>query len=206
MTQHLSPDELIEVVEDRTRLLAAGRAAHLSSCRSCRQQVQELRSVMLEASDLTVPEPSPLFWEHAAKRLSDVVATDLRSRQRGWWERLRLSHMTTAVTTASVVLAVVLGLPFLRAPSDRQAIGAGDSVDGAAERTIAAGLADDVSADEPADWALLLAVADAVEWADSETDLFMVDREALITAVFELTSDEQQALVQLLEAELEGSL
>ena len=36
MAQHLSPEELIDLVEDRARLLGAGRAAHLESCQSCR--------------------------------------------------------------------------------------------------------------------------------------------------------------------------
>ena len=34
----------------------------------------------------------------------------------------------------------------------------------------------------------------------------MVDREAISSAVFELTVDERRALVRLLEAELENSL
>ena len=205
MAQHLSPEELIDLVEDRGRLLG-GRAAHVESCQSCRQQVQEFRGVMLEASELTVPDPSPLFWEHASTRLSKAVETDARSHQGPWRERLSLSHMTTAVATATVVLAVVLGLPFLRIPSERPAVGGIDATDGVAERTMATGQADDISADEPADWALLLTMADAVEWADGEAELFMVDRRAITSAVFELTSDERQALVQLLEAELEGSL
>ena len=111
MAQHLSPEELIDLVEDRARLLGAGRAAHLESCQSCRQQVQELRGVILEASDLPVPEPSPLFWEHSSKRLFEAVAVDARSHQGRWWERLSLSHMATAITTATVSLAVVLGAP-----------------------------------------------------------------------------------------------
>ena len=161
---------------------------------------------MLEASELTVPDPSPLFWEHASTRLSKAVETDARSHQGPWRERLSLSHMTTAVATATVVLAVVLGLPFLRVPSERPAVGGIDAADGVAERTMATGQADDISADESSDWALLLTMADAVEWADGEAELFMVDRRAITSAVFELTSDERQALVQLLEVELEGSL
>ena len=206
MAQHLSPEELIDLVEDRERLLGAGRAAHLKSCQSCRQQVEELRGVMLEASDVTVPEPSPLFWEHSSKRLSEAVEADARSHQGRGWERLSFSHMTTALTTATVVLAVVLGLPFLRAPSERPAVGGLDAADGAAGQTTAAGQPEDISTDEPADWALLLTMADAVEWADGEAELFMVDRRAISRAVFELTLDERQALVQLLEAELEGRL
>ena len=111
MAQHLSPEELLDLVEDRARLLGAGRAAHLESCQSCRQQVQELRGVILEASDLPVPEPSPLFWEHSSKRLFEAVAVDARSHQGRWWERLSLSHMATAITTATVVLSGGPGTP-----------------------------------------------------------------------------------------------
>ena len=206
MTQHLSPEELIDAVEDHGGRLGVGRAAHLERCRSCRQQVQELRSVVLEASDVTIPEPSPLFWEHSAQRLSEAVATDARSHRGRWWERLSLSHMTTAITTATVVLAVVLGLPFLRVAFERRAVGGADATAGGAEWTMASGQADEISAGEPADWALLLTMADTVEWAEGEAELFMVDRSAITSAVSELTSDERQTLVKLLEAELEGSL
>jgi anti-sigma-K factor RskA len=194
MAQHLGPEELIDLVEDRERLLGAGRAAHLKSCQSCRQQVQELRGVMFEADDVTVPEPSPLFWEHSSKRLSEAVEVDARSHEGRRWKRLSLSHMTTALTTATVVLAVVLGLPFLRAPSERSAVGGLDAADGGARQTTTAGQPEGISTDEPADW------------ADGEAELFMVDGRAISTAVFELTLDERQALVQLLEAELEGML
>lgn len=203
MTQHLSPEELIDLVEDREGRLGAGRASHFKSCESCRQQVQELREVMLEASDLNVPEPSPLFWEHASHRLAEAIATDARFVQGRSSARLGLSHITTALATAAVVLAVVVGLPSLRPPSERLVVGSGDGV---AERSMLVRQADGISADEPADWALLLTMADAVEWADGGAELLMVDRRAINGAVFELTLDERQALVQLLKAELEGSL
>lgn len=206
MTQHLSTEELVDLVEDREGLLSAGRAAHVKSCQSCRQQVQELRSVMLEAGGLTVPEPSPLFWEHASKRLSGAVTADARSHRGRWWERLSLGHVTAAVTTATVVLAVVLGLPFVRALSERPTVGRIDPANDVAGRPVAAGQTENISVDESADWALLLTMADAVEWADGEAELFMGDRRAITGAVFELTSDERQALAQLLEAELESGL
>ena len=100
---------------------------------------------------------------------------------------------------------MVLGLPFLRTPSERPAVGGVDAADGVTEQRMA-GQPEDISTDEPANWALLLTMADAVEWADGEAELFMVDPGAISSAVFELTSDERRALVQLLEAELEGGL
>ena len=206
MTQHLSPEELIDLVEDRQALLGAGRVSHFNSCESCRQQVQELREVMLEASDLSVPEPSPLFWDHASHRLSEAIATDARSDQRRWWARLSLSHVTTALATATVVLAVTVWFPSPRPPSEGVAVESGDGANGVVEQSMVAGQTDGLSTDEPADWTLLLTMADAVEWADGGAELFMVDRRVISDAVFELTADERQALVQLLEAELEGSL
>jgi hypothetical protein len=66
----------------------------------------------------------------------------------------------------------------------------GASGDGFAERSMLVSQADGISADEPADWALLLTMADTVEWADGGAELLMVDRRAINGEVFELTLDE----------------
>ena len=97
---------MFDLLEDRERCLDTDRTAHIKSCESCRLQVRALREVILEAGDLTVPEPSPLYWEHS-KRVSEAVAADARAHHVFWWHRLSLSRLTTAVTTATVVLAVV---------------------------------------------------------------------------------------------------
>ena len=202
MTQHLRPEEIVDFVEDRQSRLDPDRAAHVTTCDACREQVRELREVMLEASDLTVPEPSPLYWEHSARRVSDAVTADARTRRGRWWQRMSLSHVTTAVTTATVVVAVVFGLP--RILLDRPTIE--PEVDSVMLQTALDSPEDEIPATAPADWALLLTMADTVEWLEEEADLLMVDREAISSAVFELTVDERRALVRLLEAELENSL
>ena len=202
MSQHLRPEEIVDLVEDREGGLDPGRTAHLTTCDACREQVRELREVMLEASDLTVPEPSPLYWEHSSRRVSEAVTVDSRARRIGWRQRLSLSHVTTAVATATVVAAVVLGLPrlFLDRPAvEREA-------NTPLIQTSAVDEENDIPAGAPADWALLLTMADTVEWLEDEVDLLMVDRDAINSAVVELTADERQALVRLLEAELEDSL
>ena len=56
--------------------------------------------------------------------------------------------------------------------------------------------------DEPADWAWLVAMAETVEWEETDTDAFMVDGRTLDREVFALSPEERRTLVRLLEAEL----
>lgn len=201
MTQHLSPEEVVDLVDNRRPLLDAGRAAHARDCESCRQQVRELREIVREAGDLTVPEPSPLYWEHASKRVAEAVSADARSRRAHWWDRVSLAPLTTAVTTATIVLGVVLAVSFLRGLSDRPTVGSVDGASGGDDATRRVAPAVDAGSNEPADWVLLLTMTDTIDWADGDVELWLVGPEAISRAVFELNPDERQVLAELLEAE-----
>ena len=58
-----------------------------------------------------------------------------------------------------------------------------------------------VPIDEP-EWALLLEMVDAVEWADGDTDALMLDPGAIDGVMFLMSADERRALAEPLEAEL----
>lgn len=64
----------------------------------------------LKASD-PVPEPSPLFWEHAARRVRAAVDAE-PPRRSAWWGRLAWSGGLAAAS-----LAVLLVLPLREAPN-----------------------------------------------------------------------------------------
>src|SRR5436190_21719819 len=86
---HLNPDQLLDVA-DGTR--TAGEFAHLQSCAACARQIAGLREAIRDAKNVTVPEPSPLFWDHLSARVRQAVAEDDRNAARrpqwivkGWW-------------------------------------------------------------------------------------------------------------------------
>jgi hypothetical protein len=186
--QHLSPDQLLDVAEG-TR---TGREfPHLESCPVCARQLADLRSAMAAASDVQVPEPSPLFWDHLAARIGAEVADSdppARFRLGGSWWRL---------AAAAAVLGAILLVVWSASP--RVSVGTGAPTLASADPT----QDDDVRAfdDDPA-LALLADLSVGLDWdAASEAGLVpsvgTVDR-----VVFTLSVDERVELRRLLQEAL----
>lgn len=57
--RHCTPDELMDVVDD---VRDEASLPHLAACALCREQLREVRQMLLQVADAPVPEPSPLFW------------------------------------------------------------------------------------------------------------------------------------------------
>ena len=210
---HLSPQEFVDLAEGG---LTPGRASHLDGCARCRDEADVLRAVMNDAQEVEVPEPSPLFWEHLSRRVSDAVTLPGTPTARAavGWSGWHVGHLMTAVTTATVVLAVVVGVSMLRDAGDAGNDATGGVVtDGANAGAGTDGTTDALGAtdvgttqvDAESDWALVLTIVEAVEWEDSDPDALFVDRRTIDVALLQLSADERRELVRLLEAELSRS-
>ena len=202
--KHLSPQEFIDLGDGA---LAPDRVAHVEGCAQCRAHGEALSVVMREARAVHAPEPSPLFWDHLSTRVRDAVATDSDGRAEAsaampWWRAWSVGRLAV-VTAMTLVLAGGIGVWVLRGPGplDENAVVAGDPAVGMS-RPVGVGSAD--AGDEP-EWTLLLAMADAVEWADADTDGWAVDRQTVEGAVFEMSADERRELARLLEGELDAA-
>ena len=102
---HLNADQLIDLAEGASE---ESSAPHLSSCAACRQQLSDLRAMMTAVSDVDVPEPSPLFWNHLSGRVSEAIAAE--PARRNWWSGA-LSWPQVLMPAASLVAALlVVGL------------------------------------------------------------------------------------------------
>ena len=210
---HLTPEEFVDAVDGTLSRLRENRRRHLEGCVSCREEVASLGVVMRDTRALDIPEPSPLFWDHLARRVREGVSRDADAGAvrgtggRGlaaWWRQF-------APQLVAVGLAVTVGVAgwgWLRSDG-------GASTPRGPERPVAAGAADRANlaeargaaplmTDEP-EWALLLDMVDAVEWTDGDTDLLMLDHGAIDGVMFQLSADERRALAALLEAELGGA-
>lgn len=198
---HLTPQELVDLTEGT---LDPDRLAHVTACAECREEADRLQVVLLAASEVEVPEPSPLFWDHLSSRVGAAVAAQdiepIRSLSR--WRDWSVGRFTAAVTTVTVVLAVAVGLSMLRGSrTGVEVVSDSAGNDGAVELDTGLGASDE------SDWTLLTTMADAIDWQDSDTDGLLVGRQAIDGAVFLLSDNERRELVRLLEAELEsGSL
>jgi hypothetical protein len=100
---HLSPEQLVDLVEGAA---PADQVAHAASCERCRTQADALREVLRQAVSDAVPEPSPLFWEHMAARVGAAVRREPAPRAAWTIWTWRWAPMTAA---AVLVLAVGLG-------------------------------------------------------------------------------------------------
>lgn len=152
---HLSRDERLLALDDA---LPEGRAAHLAECASCRADVETLRTVVARVRATDVPEPSPLFWDYLASRVSEAIAREPVpvAAPPSWWRMPRYSWAAAALA-ALAVLAGYLG-PTRRLPEP-----APIAPLVAPDTTIAANTPlepDDPAAADVDGWSLIAAIAD----------------------------------------------
>lgn len=175
---HLTSDELLDAMEG---MLDAERQAHLSTCEECQRQLADLSGVLGEAKQVSIPEPSPLFWQHFSRRVS--VAIDESRSTRGWPAWVRWQVLLPVGAVALIVAALAVGVPKQDPPVDL----ALDAPAGVVEDS----------------W---LTLADLVGDVDLDTAAAagMIGKPgAAERAVLELTTEEQQELTRLLRAELQ---
>ena len=120
---HLTPEEVVDLAEG-TR--DEQSAPHVLVCARCRGQLVEARATLAAVASVEMPEPSPLFWDHLSRQVSEAVAADSAadrmSRRMGrpvtWWTRVALPM--SAGVLAVLTLVVVLGpaLRSVRVPGD----------------------------------------------------------------------------------------
>jgi hypothetical protein len=178
---HLTSDELIDAIEG---LLPSEQQAHLSSCLECQQQLDELASVLSEAKQVSVPEPSPLFWQHFSTRVNEGIDNQAAG---AWPQWLRWQVLLPLGAVAMIILALMIAVPKSSMPGD-------------APVALVAPVAPDAPASDD-NWGTLVALV-------GELDLETASAAGVIQpgfaeqAVVHLTREEQQELSRLLQAEL----
>jgi len=180
---HLSETQLVEAVEGR---LEAASAAHVAGCQTCGTRVTELQGVMRILSDASVPEPSPLFWEHFPSRVSRAI--DAPPAAAGWFLPARWAWGSVAAVTLVAVM-LLLG-PMRTAVDDEYPVTA----------DVAEGLQDDLDADEA--WALVRSVADGLDYEDAREAGVSPRAGSIERIAMELSADERAELARLIEQEL----
>ncbi len=103
---HLRPDEYVDAIDET---LAAERRTHLAGCAECRAQVAHLATLLGEVREVSVPEPSPLFWGSLSERIRVEVANEgVPRREYRWFQWPVLAPLGAL---AIVVLALVSAVP-----------------------------------------------------------------------------------------------
>lgn len=181
---HLTPDELIDAME---QLLAPDRQAHLASCEECRRQLADLQSVLSDAKQVSVPEPSPLFWPHFSQRVNAAIENE-STPDSAWPAWLRWQVLLPLGAVAMIILALMIAVPKdnLVAPAASVALVA------------------PAAPDTPATSDSWDTVADLVGHLDLETASAagVIEPGIAEQAVLELNAEEKQELTRLLKEEL----
>ena len=192
---HLSPDQLLDVAEG-TR--TDGEFAHLESCAVCARQLHHLRTAISTASEVQVPEPSPLFWDHLSARIRTAVARDEPTARPSAWSRRAWWQWAAAAGALGAVLLVIL--------PDAPRVSAPGPTGPTAVASVDPTPADDVRPfdDDPA-LALLADLSAGLDW-DAASEAGLVPAQGAVdTVVFALSSEERAELHRLLQEALAGA-
>ena len=100
---HLTPEQLIDIVEG---VAPESSAPHLAACEACRRQLVDLRAMLAQASGVDAPEPSPLFWHHFSARVREAAAAEPARAGWNWW--LRAATPFALGTAAAMAIAFVI--------------------------------------------------------------------------------------------------
>jgi hypothetical protein len=185
--KHLSNEAIVDAAEGATTF-----AAHLSSCEACRARVDELRAVLQTAGAVRVPEPSPLFWGHLSERVRAAVAAEPLPKPAAFrfnWAWTASIAGALAIIVIGVTVTLRTAQPIHPAPATVQSV----SVD---PPSLTAGLTDDP------EWQLMGELASEIDWEDA-TEAGLAPRPGSAEmALSEMSQDEQQQVVELLQLEL----
>lgn len=205
MTTHLRKTEFVDFAEGT---LAPSRAGHLDTCARCRVQAEEVAASLREVSNVEMPEPSPLFWDHFSARLREQVAHEA-VEQAHWWSSAGVRALVPLVAALAVLIAVVSTALLPRITRNTPAGG-----ELAAHRTVpdvSPAAAGDGDLPAPVDernaevWAVLTAAASDMAVEDAHAAGMATHPGAVDHAVTHLSQAELTELGRLLQTRLKGS-
>ena len=189
---HLTAAEFVDLLEGR---LSAERARHADACEMCRVQCDELRAALIRSSELTVPDPSPLFWDQLSARVREGVSSGADTHPSSAFR-----HPRAAVTWLGAAAAIVIVAVMWAAQSFRRI-----------EPPVPPGIAGVVNPEPHVDewneeaWAVVRATADRVAPEDVDEAGLGARPGAVEIAMNGLSDKERERLMLLLEEELKRS-
>lgn len=189
---HLSPEQLVDLVEGHAE---PADVTHVAACDRCRAAADDLREAMALAGIDGAPEPSPLFWDHFSTRVGAAVREEagVRARRAAWaWRWMPASALAAAVVVAALV---VMPREATRVRQGPAGTGAASTV-GAEETAL---VDEDVpAAPDDASWALMSELSQEMSADDAGTTVpGTADR-----ALRHLTGVERAALVDIIREEM----
>jgi hypothetical protein len=190
MSRHLSVAEFVGAIEGT---LDPARMTHARICDTCREELAALRAVRDDAGE-AVPEPSPLFWDHFSARVraaTDAEPFSVASGWVAWWRPV----LALSAAVAAFALVLVMRWPSSLSPADNRAIPTLHVPEAplALEEPTAA-MPDDASLDS--------VVRMASDLSSDDLESILSTSASSDALVGELTPEQRQAFVTLLQKDL----
>jgi hypothetical protein len=180
--KHLTPDQLIDVMD---RAAGAEAHRHLEECASCRSQLDGLSMALRGSRETDIPEPSPLFWDHFSARVRAAVDDEaLPSRPWPRWFTVPVLAPIAGLAMVIAVLAMTLNRSTTPLPLELAESQGSDIL-----------LSDD-------GWTLVADAVGDLDWDTASEAGLIVEPGTVDRVVMDLSADEQQALTALLQAAL----
>lgn len=195
--RHLSIEERVDLVESGVGLTHP----HVRECAQCRLDLEALQETLHRATDVDVPEPSPLFWGHFSERVARAIV-DEGARPSPTadrvgpvpWRRWRVLLPLTVV-----VATLVLGVAVARSTWPR---GVGPVAGAPSEIGIAVVESSEADSDDAA-WHLVTQMVSDVD-LDAMSESTMAPARGMVDgAVWQMSARERAELARLLRAELD---
>jgi len=196
--KHLSREELLDIAEG-----SRAEPPHVAECASCRGELQELRAVMVAVSEVDVPEPSPLFWDHFSARVREAVVREAAPSRTRWFGlgagSWRIAVPAAALAAATVILLVVAFARRQTAPAS-SVTAAAQPVPSAPAPALSDALPRLTESRDPS----FMFVSDLTDDMDIDTALEagLVSDGSADHAISHLSDDELRTLAALLKAQL----
>lgn len=195
--KHLSRTEFIDLL-DSPSALPPDRVRHVETCAECRAQLDALRETTRAALEDVGAEPSPLFWDHFAARVTAAVRDEPAPAAPAPWLR---APMLTWATAASIIMLLVVGTVWrttVHAPG--QAAPVARLTPTPDIMLTAPRVADDVDDDEA--WAVVRAAAVDLDWDDVHAAGISAHPGDVENVALELSAEERAELARLLDQDL----
>ena len=195
---HLAGHELVDALDGT---LDSPGLAHAAACRTCAEQVEELRRIAGDVAAVDVPEPPAFFWNQLSARVRAAVAEEQLPGPwslawRGW------GRPALAIAAAVVIVGTIASLTGLW-PSR-----SGTS----APPAVALQTQDDLEPDEDVfaqidndeAWALVRTLAEDLDHGEMEGEGVSARPGAADHLASELTAAERIELARLLQEQLKN--
>ena len=202
---HLSDEQLVEAVEGT---LGARRATHAATCASCAEKLEATRRLLRELAGADVPEPSPLFWQGFAARVSAAIDQPEPRSTRAWFSRgaplygAPVKPVWRWAASAFVVALLAVGLHLASNDPPPQNASAVTQQEGSVAGPDSATPLDSPDIDTDEAWAVVRSLAADLHVDDARDAGVMPRPGSIERAATELSEAERAELVKLLEDEM----